>query len=153
MSPDNEFEPTIVGFLCNWCSYAGADLAGGSRRQYPANVLPIRVMCSGTVSMLHVLKAFQMGADGVLVTGCHIGECHYLKGNHMTARRIPAARALLDFVGISSERLRLEWISASEGDKFASVIADFSELIRGLGPAPLKGITIGRTQRPGKTSA
>ena len=153
MSQDNGFEPTIVGFLCNWCSYAGADLAGGSRKQYPANVLPIRVMCSGTVSALHVLKAFQMGADGVLVTGCHIGECHYLKGNYMTAKRVPVAKALLDSIGISSERLRLEWVSASEGDKFASVISDFSEHIRGLGPTPMKGIVNGGTQRPGKTSA
>jgi len=123
MSPEDGFEPTIVGFLCNWCSYAGADLAGGSRKQYPANVLPIRVMCSGTVSVLHILKAFQQGADGVLVTGCHIGECHYLKGNYMTAKRLPVAKALLDSIGISSERLRLEWVSASEGDKSASVIA------------------------------
>lgn len=153
MPPNNAFEPTIIGFLCNWCSYAGADLAGGSRKQYPANVLPIRVMCSGTVSPLHILKAFQMGADGVLVTGCHIGECHYLKGNYMTAKRIPVAKELLGFIGISPERLRLEWVSASEGDKFASVVAEFTEQIRKLGPSPLKGITDGRTQRESKASA
>jgi len=153
MPPNSDFEPTIIGFLCNWCSYAGADLAGGSRKQYPANVLPIRVMCSGTVSPLHILKAFQMGADGVLVTGCHLGECHYLKGNYMTAKRIPVAKELLGFIGISPERLRLEWVSASEGDKFASVVAEFTEQIRRLGPSPLKGITDGRTQRKSKASA
>ena len=153
MSSDNGFEPTIIGFLCNWCSYAGADLAGGSRKQYPANVLPVRVMCSGTVSPLHILKAFQMGADGVLVTGCHIGECHYLKGNYMTAKRLPVLRELLSFIGISPERLRLEWVSASEGDKFASVVTEFSEKIRSLGPSPLRGNTDGRTQRKSKASA
>ncbi len=151
-SSNNVFEPNIIGFLCNWCSYAGADLAGGSRKQYPANVLPIRVMCSGTVSPLHILKAFQMGADGVLVTGCHIGECHYLKGNYMTAKRIPVTRELLGFIGISPERLRLEWVSASEGDKFASVVAEFTEQIRSLGPSPLKDKTGGRTQRESKAS-
>ncbi len=152
MSSKNGFEPTIIGFLCNWCSYAGADLAGGSRKAYPANVLPIRVMCSGTVSPHHILKAFQMGADGVLVTGCHIGECHYLKGNYMTAKRIPVAKELLKFVGISPERLRLEWVSASEGEKFAKVVTEFSEQIRNLGPSPLKGLTDGRAQREDKTS-
>mgnify|MGYP000064709438 CR=1 FL=1 len=139
MSSEKEFEPRIIGFLCNWCSYAGADLAGGSRREYPANILPIRVMCSGRVSPHHILKAFQMGADGVLVAGCHIGECHYLKGNYLTAKRIPLAKELLNFIGISPERLRLEWISASEGEKFAAVVADFSEQIRNLGPSPLRG--------------
>jgi len=145
MSSDNGFEPTIIGFLCNWCSYAGADLAGGSRRQYPANVLPVRVMCSGTVSPLHILKAFQTGADGVLVTGCHIGECHYLKGNYMTAKRLPVVKELLGFIGISPERLRLEWVSASEGEKFASVVAEFTEQIRSLGPSPMKGTKNGGT--------
>ncbi len=144
MQSSTGFEPKIIAFLCNWCSYAGADLAGGSRRQYPANVLPVRVMCSGTVSPLHILKAFQTGADGVLVTGCHLGECHYLKGNYMTAKRLPAVRALLGFIGISPERLRLEWVSASEGEKFASVVADFTEQIRKLGPSPLKGTKDGR---------
>ena len=144
MSEEKSFEPTIIGFLCNWCSYAGADLAGGSRKQYPANVLPIRVMCSGTVSPHHIIKAFQMGADGVLVTGCHIGECHYLKGNYMTAKRLPVTRELLSFIGIEPERLRLDWVSASEGDKFARVITEFSEAIRKLGPSPLKSRNNGR---------
>ena len=151
MPSDNDFKPTIIGFLCNWCSYAGADLAGGSRKQYPANVLPIRVMCSGTVSPLHILKAFQMGADGVLVTGCHIGECHYLKGNYMTAKRLPAVKELLSFIGIPPERLRLDWVSASEGEKFASVISEFTKQIQDLGPSPLKGIIDGRTQIENKT--
>jgi len=109
-------------------------------------------MCSGTVSPLHILKAFQMGADGVLVTGCHIGECHYLKGNYMTAKRIPVVRELLKFVGIVPERLRLEWVSASEGDRFASVVGDFVEQIQNLGPSPLKGSTDGRTHEESKAS-
>jgi len=99
-------------------------------------------MCSGRVSAHHILKAFQMGADGVLVTGCHIGECHYLKGNYMTAKRIPMIQELLKFIGISPERLRLEWVSASEGDRFASVISEFSEQIRSLGPSPLKKLEV-----------
>ena len=149
----DKFEPAIIGFLCNWCSYAGADLAGGSRKQYPANVFPIRVMCSGTVSPMHILKAFQTGADGVLVTGCHIGDCHYLKGNYMTAKRIPVVKELLSFIGISPERLRLEWVSASEGDKFAQVVTEFSEQIKNLGPSPLKDKKYGRAKEESKTSA
>jgi F420-non-reducing hydrogenase iron-sulfur subunit len=153
MSTDNGFEPTIIGFLCNWCSYAGADLAGGSRKKYAANVLPIRVMCSGTVSPHHIVKAFQMGADGVLVTGCHIGECHYLKGNFMTAKRIPVVKELLGFIGISPDRLMLDWVSASEGEKFARVVTEFSDKIRKLGPSPLKGRAHGRVKEESKASA
>ncbi|MDD5747994.1 MAG: hydrogenase iron-sulfur subunit [Actinomycetota bacterium] len=127
----------IVAFLCNWCSYAGADLAGVSRLSYPANVVTIRVMCSGTVSPYHVLKAFQSGADGVLITGCHIGDCHYLKGNYMTYKRFQVIQGLLQFVGIEPERFRLEWISASEGEKFAETVRDFTEEVGKLGESPL----------------
>lgn len=130
------FEPKIIAFLCNWCSYAGADLAGVSRLQYPPNIRVIRVMCSGSVSPHHLLHAFQKGADGVLVAGCHIGDCHYLKGNYMTIKRVKFLEGLLQFAGYEPERLRLEWISAAEGIKFAEVVTDFTEKIKQLGPAP-----------------
>jgi F420-non-reducing hydrogenase iron-sulfur subunit len=127
---NNTFEPRIVAFLCNWCSYAGADNAGIARLASPANILPIRVMCSGRVSPEMVLRAFRAGADGVLVLGCHIGECHYTSGNHRTAKRIP----LLGYVGIHPDRLRLDWVSAAEAPKFAQVTRDFVETVRALGP-------------------
>lgn len=133
---DTLFEPKILAFLCNWCSYAGADLAGVSRFQYPPNVRPIRVMCSGTVSPHHVIRAFQKGADGVLVAGCHIGDCHYIKGNYMTLKRMRFVEGLIAFSGYQPQRLRLEWISSAEGVKFAEVIREFTEEIRALGPAP-----------------
>ena len=133
---DTPFEPKILAFLCNWCSYAGADLAGVSRFQYPPNVRAIRVMCSGTVSPHHVIRAFQKGADGVLVAGCHIGDCHYIKGNYMTLKRMRFVEGLIAFSGYQPERLRLEWISSAEGVKFAEVIREFTEQIRALGPAP-----------------
>ena len=128
------FEPRIVGFLCNWCAYSGADLAGTSRVQYPTNVDIIRVMCSGRVDPTFVLKAFQLGADGVLVCGCHPGDCHYSEGNYKTARRIPLLTKLLEQFGIEPERLRLEWVSASEGEQFALVVKEMTEQIRELGP-------------------
>jgi len=131
-----EFEPKILAFLCNWCSYAGADLAGVSRLQYPPNIRVIRVMCSGSVSPHHLLHAFQKGADGVLVAGCHIGDCHYLKGNYMTLKRVKFVDGLLRFAGYDPDRLRLEWISAAEGIKFAEVVRDFTSRIQSLGPAP-----------------
>jgi F420-non-reducing hydrogenase iron-sulfur subunit len=133
---DNGFEPRILAFLCNWCSYAGADLAGVSRLQYPPNIRVIRVMCSGSVSPHHLLHAFQQGADGVLVAGCHIGDCHYLKGNYMTLKRVKFVEGLLHFAGCNPERLRLEWISAAEGPRFAEVVRDFTNRMRNLGPAP-----------------
>lgn len=132
----NSFEPRILAFLCNWCSYAGADLAGVSRLQYPPNIRVIRVMCSGTVSPHHLIHAFQKGADGILVAGCHIGDCHYLKGNYMTIKRIKFVEELIRFAGYDPARLNLEWISAAEGIKFAEVVRDFTERIRTLGPAP-----------------
>ncbi len=133
------FEPKIIAFCCNWCSYAGADLAGSMRLKYPPNVLPIRVMCSGRISPHFILKAFQKGADGVLVTGCHYGDCHYMKGNYITKRRVTILKDLLKFVGIEPKRLRADWIAASEGDKFARVANEFTEEIRALGPSPLRG--------------
>jgi F420-non-reducing hydrogenase iron-sulfur subunit len=134
-----EFEPKIVGFLCNWCSYAGADLAGVSRIQYPPNIRIIRVMCSGRVDPAFVLEAFKNGADGVLVAGCHLpSDCHYLSGNFKAQRRITLLKKVLEQFGIEPERLRLEWVSASEGDKFATIIRDMTEQIKKLGPSPLK---------------
>ena len=128
------YEPKIIGYLCNWCSYAGADLAGVSRLAYPPNIRIIRVQCSGRVSPELVLKSFQEGADGVIVLGCHIGECHYIDGNHRTSKRIPILRQLLEYVGIDPRRLRLEWVSAAEGDRFARIVNEFTEEIRQLGP-------------------
>ncbi len=129
-----DFEPRIIGFLCRWCSYAGADLAGTSRIKYPPNVLPIRVMCSGRVSPEMVLRAFRAGADGVLVMGCHIGDCHYSSGNHRTIKRIPLLRNLLGYAGIDPDRLRLAWVSAAEAPRFVQVSKEFTDTIRELGP-------------------
>jgi len=134
------FEPKILGFLCNWCSYAGADLAGVSRFQYPPNIRIIRVMCSARVNPAFVLKALLSGIDGVLVGGCHPGDCHYIKGNYYTRRRMTALRRLLKIVGLEPDRVRLEWVSASEGMRFAQVVREFTETIKGLGPNPLKGV-------------
>lgn len=134
-----DFEPRIIGFLCNWCSYAGADAAGTSRLPYPPNIRIVRVMCSGRVSPELVLRTFREGADGVLVLGCHIGDCHYTDGNHRTAKRIPILRQLLSYVGIEPERLRLEWVSSSEAQRFAQVVSEFTETVRRLGPLALKG--------------
>lgn len=131
------FEPKIVGFLCNWCSYTGADLAGTSRMKYPANMTGIRVMCSGRVDPGFILDAFRYGADGVLVCGCHPGDCHYVDGNHKCMRRIPLTTRVLRDMGIDPMRLRLEWVSASEGQRFQEVVNSFTEQIRSLGPLRL----------------
>ncbi len=128
------FEPKIVGFLCNWCSYRGADLAGTSRMKCAPNVRAIRVMCSGRVEPTFILKAFQSGADGVLVLGCHPGDCHYSEGNYKAMRRIPLLKKFLAQMGIEEERLRLDWVSASEGDRFVSIVNEMTEKIRALGP-------------------
>jgi F420-non-reducing hydrogenase iron-sulfur subunit len=128
------FEPKIVAFLCNWCSYRGADLAGTSRMKSAPNVRPIRVMCSGRVEPAFILKAFQSGADGVLVLGCHPGDCHYAEGNYKTLRRMPLLKKMLAQLGVEDERLRLDWVSASEGDRFATVVNDMTEKVRALGP-------------------
>jgi len=116
-----------VGFLCNWCSYAGADMAGTSRICYPPSIRIIRVPCSGRVDPILVAKAFAMGADGVLISGCHPGDCHYVQGNYFARRRFAMLRSLLDFLGIEKERLRLEWVSATEGQRFAQVVTDFRD--------------------------
>ena len=134
-----EYEPKIVGFLCNWCSYAGADLAGVSRIQYPPNIRIVRVMCSGRVDPAFILEAFKSGADGVLVAGCHLpADCHYISGNFKAYRRVTLLKKLLQQFGIEPERLRLEWVSASEGDRFATIIKDMVKEIKKLGPNPLR---------------
>ena len=130
----NEFEPNIVAFLCNWCSYAGADLAGTSRIKYPENVKVIRVMCSGRVNPMFVINALQQGADGVLVAGCHPGDCHYTHGNLFTKRRMAVLKKLLEFIGIEPERVHVAWVSASEGQKFADVITKVTEDVKKVGP-------------------
>ncbi len=131
------FEPKIIGFLCNWCSYTGADLAGVSRIKSEPNVRVIRTMCSGRVDPSFILKAFQLGADGVIVMGCHLGDCHYQEGNYKTIRRIPFLKRLVKDFGIDPRRLRLEWVSASEGDRFAEVVNEMTAEIRSLGPLKL----------------
>jgi F420-non-reducing hydrogenase iron-sulfur subunit len=128
-----------VGFLCNWCSYAGADLAGVSRFQYPPNLRVIRVMCSGRVDPVIVLEMFANGADGVIVTGCHPGDCHYVAGNLYEERKIKMLKKLLALTGLELDRLRLEWVSAAEGQRFAQVVTEFTEQIEKLGPSPVSG--------------
>jgi F420-non-reducing hydrogenase iron-sulfur subunit len=135
---ENRFEPKIVGFLCKWCSYAGADLAGTSRLKYPPNVNAIRVNCSGRVDPTLVLKALASGADGVLIAGCHPGDCHYTSGNIKTLRRFKLLQKMLDQFGIERERVRLEWVSASEGEKYAHIVRGMTEDIRSLGPLSWK---------------
>lgn len=133
--PVNEnFTPKIVAFCCNWCSYAGADLAGSSRLSYPADVKIIRVPCSCRVNPSYILRAFGRGADGVIVCGCHPGDCHYTSGNYFTRRRMTLLFSMLDYLGIERGRTRLEWVSAAEGAKFAAVLNDFCQTVTKLGP-------------------
>ncbi len=134
------FEPIIVSFLCNWCSYTGADLAGTSRIPYAPNLRTIRIMCSGRIEPTFVLKAFREGADGVLMCGCHPGDCHYHEGNYKCLRRYHLLQKYIQQLGIEKERLRLEWISASEGKQFASLANEFTETIRQLGPSKIKKV-------------
>ena len=129
-----EFNPRLVGFLCNWCSYAGADLAGVSRIQYPTNIRTIRVMCSGRIDPVLVVDALINGIDGVIVTGCHIGDCHYLTGNYYAEQRMVALKKSLGNTSIEPDRVRLEWVSASEGKRFADLITEFTNQIKELGP-------------------
>lgn len=136
----SEFNPTILAFCCNWCSYAGADLAGVSRLQMPPNVHVIRIMCSAAVKPEYVFKAVSQGIDGVLVLGCHIGDCHYLTGNHRTAKRIPVAKKILEEIGVDPRRVRLDWVSAAEGEKFQSVVKEFVDDIKNLGPSPMREV-------------
>jgi F420-non-reducing hydrogenase iron-sulfur subunit len=132
------FEPRIVGFLCNWCSYTGADLAGTSRVKYAPNVRAIRVMCTARIDPTFVVKALSEGADGVLICGCHPGDCHYVEGNYKAMRRFAALKRLLRSLGIEEERVRLEWVSASEGVRFAEIVNDMTEKTRRLGPSRVK---------------
>ena len=135
----NQFEPKIVSFLCNWCSYAGADLAGTSRIEYPHNIRIIRVPCSGRVDPLFVVKAFLDGADGVMVLGCHPGDCHYQQGNYYAQRRYSIMHKLLDFTGVEYDRLYVDWVSASEGKRFAEVVTNFTNRVKNLGPLAVSG--------------
>ena len=132
-----EFEPNLLGFLCNWCSYAGADLAGTSRMKYPTNLKSIRVMCSGRVDPAFVLEALRKGVDGVLIAGCHPGDCHYQSGNYKTNRRVKLLKKLLEELGIDPKRVRFEYVSASEGQKFATVVTEFVAEMKKLGPNPI----------------
>jgi coenzyme F420-reducing hydrogenase delta subunit len=134
-----EFEPKIIAFLCNWCSYAGADLAGVSRYQYPTNTRTVRVMCSSRVDPVQMIEMFIHGADGVLVGGCHLGDCHYISGNYYTEKKFKLAKKLLARINFDDARLRLEWVSASEGERFSKVVDDFVTQIKNLGPNPVSG--------------
>jgi len=131
----DEWEPKIIAFLCNWCSYAGADLAGVSRLQYPPNTRIIRVPCSGRISPLLILRCLQHGADGVLVSGCHPGDCHYISGNYVARRKFAILNNLLDYLGIEKGRVQFAWVSAAEGKRFAELVQKVTEDVRTLGPA------------------
>ena len=133
-------EPVIVAFLCNWCSYAGADLAGSARTQYPPDIRIVRLMCTGRVDPLFIMKAFMDGADGVLVSGCHFGDCHYLEGNYKSAKRMFLLKSVLKDLGIEDKRLRMTFVSASEGAKWAKVVEDVVKTINTLGPSPIKAL-------------
>jgi F420-non-reducing hydrogenase iron-sulfur subunit len=135
---EENFEPKIIAFLCNWCTYAGADLAGTSRIQYPPNIRIIRLMCSGALDPTYVLKVLLEGADGVLIGGCHPGDCHYLNGNYKARRRVATLKKTLELTGLQPERVWLRWISASEGPYFAESVREVVDHIRKLGPNPLK---------------
>lgn len=129
-----DFEPDIVAFLCNWCSYAGADLAGTSRIHYPSNVRVIRVMCSGRVNPLFVMNALQQGADGVIIAGCHPGDCHYMSGNYYARRRFNLMRNFLEYLGVEPGRVRMSWVSASEGAKWKEVVEEVTDDVKKIGP-------------------
>ncbi|MDD7200376.1 MAG: hydrogenase iron-sulfur subunit [Sphaerochaetaceae bacterium] len=134
MPVNDTYRPKIVAFCCNWCSYAGADLAGTNRLQYPAEVKIVRVPCSCRVNPIFILRAYQRGADGVILCGCHPGDCHYTKGNYFTRRRMTLLFSMLDYLGIEKERTRVEWVSAAEGNRFAHVMQDFVSTVSKLGP-------------------
>jgi F420-non-reducing hydrogenase iron-sulfur subunit len=133
------FEPTIVGFLCNWCTATAADLAGTMRMQYPVNIRPIRVMCSGNVDSAYVLRAYLSGADGIFIGGCKPGDCHYISGNYKARRRMHILGTIMDTLGLEADRVRVNWISAAEGRKFADIMSDFTGDVRAMGPNPVKG--------------
>jgi F420-non-reducing hydrogenase iron-sulfur subunit len=137
---NDDFEPRIIGFFCNWCTYAGADLAGTSRIQYPPNIRVIRLMCSGALDPVYVIKALLEGADGVLIGGCHPGDCHYQSGNYKARRRVAILQSILKQMGCEPERVWLRWISASEGRYFADTVTEMVAKLKELGPNPLKGV-------------
>ena len=139
------FEPKIIAFLCSWCSYAGADLAGVSRLQYPPNLRIVKVPCSGRINPFFIVKSLQQGWDGVLVSGCHPGDCHYLSGNYFARRRFAVLKRLLEYVGIEEGRVHFSWVSAGEGEKFARVATEVAEAVKKLGPATrlVKGVSEG----------
>jgi len=130
----NTWEPKIIAFLCNWCSYAGADLAGVSRIQYPPNIRIIRVPCSGRVNPLFIMRALRQGADGILISGCHPGDCHYLSGNYFARRKFTLLNSLLDYMGVEPGRVQFSWVSASESIKFAEVVKQVTDNVKALGP-------------------
>jgi coenzyme F420-reducing hydrogenase delta subunit len=134
----SDFEPKILGFVCNWCTYAGADLAGTSRIQYPPNIRTIRLMCSGSVDPLYVVKSLLEGVDGVLIGGCHPGDCHYTNGNYKARRRVTVLKSILRQIGLEDERVVLRWISASEGKRFADTVSEMVRKLKELGPNPLR---------------
>lgn len=142
----NHFEPKIISFLCNWCSYAGADLAGISRFQYSPNIRVIRVMCSGRVDPVFIFEAFLSGSDAVLVLGCHLGDCHYLNGNYHTEKKMNRTKRLLDIARVNPERLHLDWVSAAEGGRFAQIVTSFTEKMRAMGPLEKNGTLHQRLQ-------
>ncbi len=133
-NPQKDFQPSIIGFLCNWCTYTGADLAGTSRLQYPPSILPIRVMCSSRVDPLFLILSILRGADAVLIGGCHPGDCHYQEGNYYARRRFALLKKVFDSFGLESDRIRLSWISASEGPRFAEVVTEYTNKVKKLGP-------------------
>ncbi len=134
------WEPKIVAFLCNWCSYAGADLAGISRMQYPPNIRVIRVPCSGRINPMFIVKALHMGADGVLVSGCHPGDCHYLTGNYAARRKFALLKSFLEYLGIEPERVRFSWVSAAEGEKFQHLVNEVVRGVREIGPVRYRNL-------------
>ena len=140
MTNSSTYEPKIVAFVCNWCSYAGADQAGGQKLQYPANIKLIRVMCSGRVDPQFVMEAFRKGADGVMVLGCHPGDCHYRDGNLKTKSRFALFNKMLSQFGINSQRFLLDWVAAGEGKKFQKVTTEMTDALRPLGPIEIKGL-------------
>lgn len=133
----SEWEPQLLGFLCKWCSYSGADLAGTSRRKYPPNIRILKVPCSGRVDPIFILKALQLGFDGVLVSGCHPGDCHYQTGNYRTRRRVAITKKFLEYMGIEPERIQASWVSASEAEKFVNVVTEVTEGLKQVGPNKL----------------
>ncbi len=135
---NEEFEPVLIGFFCNWCTATAADLAGTTRLQYPPNIRPIRVMCSGAVDPLYVLRAFLSGVDGVIIGGCTLGDCHYISGNYKARRRLTALKTILDTLGLDGDRIWIRWLSAAEGPKFAATMREFTKKIKEKGPNPLK---------------